>query len=137
MSAGVLCRSEIWKRNVSISRNPRFLTREEAHHSLASGYVLRWSINNNLHRVILEAIDDRSAATLLHDVMYGNLSTTLAAEEVVWAATAKSSDVYLESLSLQIVFLPLDIRSYSSKLWISSKEFSDSWKFLSMRKHES
>jgi len=36
--------------------------------------------------------------------MYGNLSTTLAAEEVVWAATAKSSDVYLGSLSLQIVF---------------------------------
>jgi len=37
--------------------------------------------------------------------MYGNLSTTLAAEEVVWVATAKSSDVYLESLSLQIGFL--------------------------------
>ncbi len=41
----------------------------------------------------------------LHDVVYGNLSTTLAAEEVVWAATAKSSDVYLKSLSLQIGFL--------------------------------
>jgi len=105
MSAGVLCRSEIWKRDVSISRTPRFLTWEKAHHSLASGYVLRWSINNNLHQVILEAIDDRSAATLLHDVMYRNLSTTLAAEEVVWAATAKGSDVYLESLSLQIGFL--------------------------------
>ncbi len=37
--------------------------------------------------------------------MYRNLSTTLAAEEVVWAATAKGSDVYLESLSLQIGFL--------------------------------